>query len=192
MAIKTFTAGSVLTASDTNTYLANAGLVYIGGGSVSAGTVLTADSVFTSTYENYRLVISQMQVSTAARAFRFNYRAGGVPNSAANYDYAYNGFRAAATADNTGAAGQTFAEIGTYIDTYANAKLGSCSIDIYTPQISSTTLATSNAAGYEGSQLFRTGGFLQSQTTVFDGFQINLSGSGTMSFNWRLYGYRQA
>ena len=29
MAIKTFTTGEVLTASDTNTYLANAGLVYI-------------------------------------------------------------------------------------------------------------------------------------------------------------------
>jgi hypothetical protein len=29
MAIKTFTTGEVLTASDTNTYLANAGLVFV-------------------------------------------------------------------------------------------------------------------------------------------------------------------
>lgn len=191
MALKTF-GSEILTSSDVNTFLTNAGLVYVSGGTVSAATVLTVDSVFTSVSENYRLVLSQMQVGTAARAFRFNYRASGSTNTAANYDYAYNGFRANNTTDNTGTAGATFAEIGTYIDTYANAKLGSCSMDIYAPQISSPTIATSNAAGYEGSQLFRNGGFLQSQITQFDGFQINLSGSGTMSFNWRLYAYRQA
>jgi hypothetical protein len=59
MAVKTFTAGSVLTASDTNTYLANAGLVYVT--SVTVGTSVTTVTVsncFSSTYDNYRVVMS--------------------------------------------------------------------------------------------------------------------------------------
>ena len=59
MAIKTFTAGEVLTASDTNTYLANSGLVYIKqqtvGTTVSSVTVSNA---FSATYDNYKIIYS--------------------------------------------------------------------------------------------------------------------------------------
>jgi hypothetical protein len=37
MAIKTFTTGEVLTASDTNTYLANSGLVYVKSQTIGSG-----------------------------------------------------------------------------------------------------------------------------------------------------------
>ena len=59
MAVKTFTTGEVLTASDTNTYLANAGLVYIT--STTAGSAVssvTISNCFTTTYDNYRVVVS--------------------------------------------------------------------------------------------------------------------------------------
>ena len=56
MAIKTFTTGEVLTAADTNTYLANSGLVYIASGSLS-GTSTTFTNCFSSTYNNYRIVV---------------------------------------------------------------------------------------------------------------------------------------
>ena len=59
MAIKTFTTGEVLTASDTNTYLANSGLVYIKqqtvGTTVSSVTVSNA---FSATYDNYKIIYS--------------------------------------------------------------------------------------------------------------------------------------
>ena len=57
MAIKTFTAGSVLTASDTNTFLANSGLVYVksqtvsGAGSGVASVTIT--DAFSATYDDY-------------------------------------------------------------------------------------------------------------------------------------------
>ena len=57
MAIKTFTAGSVLTASDTNTFLANAGLVYIKEVALSTGSTRDITSCFSSTYDAYRLII---------------------------------------------------------------------------------------------------------------------------------------
>ena len=54
MAIKTFTTGEVLTASDTNTYLANSGLVFVKSQAVgSAVSSVTVSSAFSSTYDNY-------------------------------------------------------------------------------------------------------------------------------------------
>jgi hypothetical protein len=57
MAIKTFTTGEVLTAANTNTYLANSGLVYVTSATVGTGVAtVTVSSAFSSTYDNYRIV----------------------------------------------------------------------------------------------------------------------------------------
>jgi hypothetical protein len=59
MAIKTFTTGEVLTASDTNTYLANSGLVYIKSQTIGAAVgSVNVTNVFSSTYDNYLIQIS--------------------------------------------------------------------------------------------------------------------------------------
>jgi hypothetical protein len=57
MAIKTFTTGEVLTASDTNTYLANSGLVYVKQQTVG-NTVASVEitSAFSATYEDYKII----------------------------------------------------------------------------------------------------------------------------------------
>lgn len=57
MAIKTFTGGEVLTAANTNTYLANAGLVYVAGASFS-GAVSFDVTGFTSDYLFFELKMS--------------------------------------------------------------------------------------------------------------------------------------
>jgi hypothetical protein len=82
MAIKTFTTGEVLTASDTNTYLANSGMTYIGAYTASAAT-LFINSCFTSTYNNYFITFQTTSVSTTG-SFQFKLRASGTANSA-NY-----------------------------------------------------------------------------------------------------------
>ena len=54
MAIKTFTTGEVLTAADTNTYLANSGLVLVKSTTVGSGVAnVTVSSAFSATYDNY-------------------------------------------------------------------------------------------------------------------------------------------
>ena len=74
MAIKTFTTGEVLTAADTNTYLANSGLVYIT--SVTSGATassVTVSNCFSSTYDNYRIVVSGGSASVASDySFQFS------------------------------------------------------------------------------------------------------------------------
>jgi len=59
MAIKTFTTGEVLTAADTNTYLANSGLVYIKQQTIGTGvSSVSVSSAFSSTFDNYKIIIS--------------------------------------------------------------------------------------------------------------------------------------
>lgn len=65
MAIKTFTTGEVLTASDTNTYLANSGLVFIKQQTIgnTVGSVSVTD-VFSNTYNVYKIVVNDGVAST--------------------------------------------------------------------------------------------------------------------------------
>ena len=60
MAVKTFATGDVLTASDTNTYLNNGGLVYVYSETIGSGvgSFTPAQNVFSSTYDNYRIIIA--------------------------------------------------------------------------------------------------------------------------------------
>jgi len=54
MAVKTFTTGEVLTAADTNTYLANSGLVHVKSQTIgTAVSSVTVTNAFNSTYDNY-------------------------------------------------------------------------------------------------------------------------------------------
>lgn len=56
MAVKTFTS-EVLTSADTNTYLANSGLVYVASTNVgTAVSTVTLSSCFNSTYDAYKVV----------------------------------------------------------------------------------------------------------------------------------------
>lgn len=66
MSVKVFSTGEVLTASDTNTYLANSGLVYVTSATVGSGvSSVTVSSAFNSTYDNYKIIISSGVGSTA-------------------------------------------------------------------------------------------------------------------------------
>ena len=66
MAIKTFATGEVLTASDTNTFLANSGLVYVTSTTVgTAVSSVTVSNCFSSTYDNYRITITGVNANAA-------------------------------------------------------------------------------------------------------------------------------
>jgi hypothetical protein len=59
MAIKTFTTGEVLTAADTNTYLANSGLVFVKSQTVgSAVSSVSVSDAFSATYDAYKIIWS--------------------------------------------------------------------------------------------------------------------------------------
>ena len=76
MAIKTFTTGELLTASDTNTYLANSGLVYVTEAVFVNAAATTIDGCFSSSAAAYRIVYTQTNC-TANADLRFYYRTSG-------------------------------------------------------------------------------------------------------------------
>ena len=191
MAVKTFTTGEVLTAADTNTYLANSGLVYITGGTQSGSTALNVDGCFTSTFRNYRVVVDQISLQTGGSAIRWQFRTSGSTITTANYNYGYTGYRANGTTYNTALQNQSFAEVGVYIDTGA-VELGTFVADIFDPQLAKRTRCLSSGQGYETATGWRNGGFEFYGTNQFDGFRIALSGTGNVSFVYEVYGYRIA
>jgi hypothetical protein len=83
MAIKTFTTGEVLTASDTNTYLANSGLVYVKSQTIgTAVSSVTVSDAFSATYDSYFIVINGTLGSAAGAAMQFRcVTSGGVDNA---------------------------------------------------------------------------------------------------------------
>jgi hypothetical protein len=65
MAIKTFTSGEVLTAANTNDYLANSGLVYVTSATVGTGVSSVAvANCFSATYDNYLVTYSGATTAT--------------------------------------------------------------------------------------------------------------------------------
>ena len=78
MAVKTFTT-EVLTSADTNTYLANSGLVYINQATIS-GTSTSLNNVFTSAFANYVINVNIASASTNAD-IRLRLRIGGVDSN---------------------------------------------------------------------------------------------------------------
>ena len=189
MAIKTFTTGEVLTAADTNTYLANSGLVYITTASATSGTNLNVDNCFTSTFDAYRLVITRCSLTAGLTGTTLQMRAGGA-NTNTNYyniriGYDYATSAASAANVNNGAA----FELALITDTTS----AGCVIDIYNPQkalktqyncLGSDTRTTTGGA-------FSSGGLL-SNTTAYDGFSFSAGGNTFSNVSITVYGYRKA
>ena len=91
MAIKTFTTGEVLTAADTNTYLANSGLVYVTSATVGSGvSSVTLTNCFNSSYDAYEVVVSNVDGSSGTSALVLQLvDSGGTP---ATTNYKSSGF----------------------------------------------------------------------------------------------------
>ena len=171
MAVKTFTTGEVLTASDTNTYLANAGLVYITQTSATSGSSLSVNNVFSSTYSNYRILIDGYQPATAGTALVMRMRVGGADEAGANYYYGYRGLYADGTSsDNTGN-GLTFFEVGIY-NSASTIPVGNCSMDVFGPNRAERTYFSVAATLYAGQFGGRTGFAEHNLTTAYTGFSL--------------------
>ena len=183
MAIKTFTTGEVLTAADTNTYLANSGLTYI-----TSGTFSQADckvqGCFSATYDNYRLVLSNFTTSNV-RTIAFQLLQGA---TALGNNYNYGGWYVTYAAGTNGA---VFAGAQAYWNIMTSSTTGdsACGYDIQRPFIADQTTFQGTATNFDAI-LMMAGN--NTNASSCDGFRItNLSGD-TNTFSYTLYGYRKA
>jgi hypothetical protein len=184
MAIKTFTTGEVLTASDTNTYLANSGLVYITATSYSAATSVNINNCFSSTYDNYRILIASTNGSVDGQIL-LRMRVGGTDASGAtDYDYSASQYNYGTMLNLGSSSGGSSAVIGYKVATYPS----SMSLDFYNPFIAANTLF-SGVGQYTG--LILGSGGQHKQAVSYDGFSL-ISGAGNMTGKVTIMGYRKA
>jgi len=190
MAVKTFTSERI-TSADINTYLTNSGLVYVTGASFSAASSVSVNNCFTSTYDNYKLMIN-ISATSLAGPLTLRYRTGGVDANGSIYYYAglisYTNSAATGIPSSAGAQQQTFMSV----QDPAYFPAHPITMEIMQPYLALRTFWTSqgmysvNPVPYA----FWMNGVLNN-TTSYDGFSIYNNGGGTISGSYRLYGYRQ-
>jgi hypothetical protein len=186
MAIKTFTTGEVLTAADTNTYLANSGLVYVAGTTFATTSTPFINGCFSSTYENYRIVMSLTCSSTTNLRMRF--RSGtNTPETGSVYDRF--GFSYVGSVDSQIISNQTSAYLGD-ITSVGIPNVFVSSIDIFNPNTALHTNTLPTSWGSNSGSIFLMPVRVET-TTAYTGIEL-FGDAGTLTGSMRVYGYRQA
>jgi hypothetical protein len=167
------------------------GLTLVGQTSFSAVGNIVFNNVFTSAYENYKLMI-EISNASAGNLVAVRMRSGGTDNSSTNY----NGQISQRTTNN--ASWTLYAGASsTYMECFnTNAGVGGSGyVDIFGPATSayttflgygmqrSSSVSTGLLAAYNTSTM--------SVTTAYDGFNI-FPLSGTLTGTIRVYGYRNS
>jgi hypothetical protein len=189
MATKTFSAGEVLTASDTNTYLNNGGLVFISKTSWTSGTNVTINGCFSATYDSYRVVLRNAKHATTSSNLVLRFL-NGATEYATNYYWSrrYITFNAGGGDVNSGAGAATDIVMGIVAST-ANAGAGV--LDVFDPFKAAIT-----TVNFQGIWAITTGessvgtGFLNN-TNSCDGMRFYASSGNLTGLDVYVYGYRQ-
>lgn len=166
---------------------ASSGLTLITAQSFTTAAAVNVNSVFSATYENYKVIID-WRASSGNASLSFRYRVAGADNSTSNYFLVRSGADAGGITENQchGVSAQL-----NYLAYGNDTTLSSISIDVLKPFAAKKTtmngtsvgLTTgfSNVAGHALNSLF-------DAATSFDGFSIYPSAS-TVNGVVRIYGY---
>jgi hypothetical protein len=161
------------------------GLVYLSSGTFSGVTTANITSVFSSTYDNYRLVISNLQGASANLYLFFVDLLSGSTPAGAGYYYAMNGLTYGGSTDNYVGANSTLGVVGTIA--FSD---GHVALEICRPFLADTTTISSHNASTFGNY---TGTLIHSGLSSYNGiafsnFRLGASAT-TISGSWKLYGY---
>lgn len=189
MAVKTFTTGEVLTAADTNTYLANSGLDYIGAVTATSGSTIQVDNVFSANYDSYRVVVSQLRMSTTASGVNFRLRNSG---GTSNASYYYGGLYLSAYGNTTVNATTSANASSIDMNTVGGTTDSGFAFDIFGPFVTQRTTLTMTGSDCRtaGAPRMSLTGF-HDVSTSYTGFDLILTQT-IASAKVRIYGYRQA
>lgn len=188
MAIKTFTAGSVLTSADTNTYLANSGLVYVTHNSfsgITSAAPLNILGCFTDTYLNYMMKLTTT-AGTANVEIQAQLLSGSTPATGTDYRIAGTGSTSGSAGSFDGRLNSTFFPL-TFSP--ANGTTGA-QIDFYQPKAAVRTIYTSDwLYDDSGVLISRRYGGQHNLANSYTGLRI-YPGTGNITGTITIYGYR--
>ena len=179
MAIKTFTTGEVLTAADTNTYLANSGLVLVKSQTVgTAVSSVVVTGAFSADYDNYKVIYAG-GVGSNAVAIQMILGA-----SVASYyiGLQYVTYSTGAVSGTSGNNAASWSFVGE-----ASPGKTSINIDLLSPFLAKNTVISGSYAGSVGGSI---AGF-HDVATSFSGFTISTAGNTMTGGTITIYGYRK-
>jgi hypothetical protein len=161
-----------------------AGMVLLNTTSFSAvSSVSLPAGTFTSSYENYLVIIKA--INSASNGHNFRFRASGTDVTSNNY-YTQRVGIANATTSFSRSAPSTAADISAYgaVETFWE-------LNVYRPQLTATTYWSSKASAHDGTTVYfqDAAGFLN-VTTACDSLSW-IVGSGTMTGEISAYGYNK-
>jgi hypothetical protein len=158
------------------------GLTYVGGATFTAASSQSLNSVFTSTYENYVIVLN-VTAKSAATAVEMRMRASGTDNTTSNYHSAADYFQI------NGAGAGTSKYSGYAYFSFNNVSTMQTVLHINNPQATQNTIYGSMQSGFTYASDFYSGNNsgVFNATTSFDGFTIYPT-SGTFTGTVRVYG----
>jgi hypothetical protein len=178
------TSGTVATQAYADTAGATlGGLVKIVDASFSTVSSVSVNNCFTSTYDNYKIVVSGVHSSGSGNAVNFRYRSSGSDDAGNNYFWqvlianntAISGLRSASTSS---------AEIGYF------AQRDIIEVTLTSPSaVQIKTMISHSSANSTGGLQTLVYSHAYSQTTSSDGFTL-LTPAGTITGNVRVYGFR--
>jgi hypothetical protein len=144
---------------------------------------LSLNGIFTSTYDNYRIIISG--TNSASNDIRARLRLSGTDNSGATaYSYGGTYVSTTTTGFEAGSSGTSSALIGRW---YTGSRWGSW-MDIVSPALAvATNMTTDNAMATLQYRMF---GY-HDQATAYDGITI-FPAAGTITGIIRVYGYKNS
>jgi hypothetical protein len=160
------------------------GLTLLADSTFTAQTSVSINDVFSSEFDNYKVVITT-DLTTGTQSFLLRYRVAGADNSTANYTYQI--LDASATAV-TGSriVGATSHGIGTI----AAGSPSAVDITIYNPNRVERTLYQSEAMGSLSNAYIRKDSGTFTATTQFTGFTLFVA-SSTITGRVQVYGLRK-
>jgi hypothetical protein len=174
------------TAPEWATVAAGSGaLAFIAGASFSGSSAVNVDSCFTSTYDNYLVVVQLTAMSTTANLL-MRLRAASSDATGASYYYTRWGFNSSAASGSGGGAGATswgvLAPGAAMTDVRALVK-------VYGPENADETLYSSEGIYRHTTPIAQSelSGGMYNATTQFDGFTL-LPSAGTITGLYRVYG----
>jgi hypothetical protein len=162
------------------------GLTFISKTAFTTSTTININSVFSSTYDNYRIIVFWNTPGGTVGDLTFKLRASGSDTSAN-----YNQQRFYANQASTGASRNPFGTDEWFVGQGATSGIGTMSMDLFRPNLAATTGYTSQSGNFASNDTgmeLTTG--TQTDTTQFDGFSLLYSQSNTGTAY--IYGYQKA
>lgn len=164
------------------------GLVLVNQTNFSAASTISLNNIFSSTYDNYRVIIDLTSAS-ASSLVTVRLIASGTASTSAYY-YGQTGATETGSTTNTGSSGDSSRLF--LWDHNSTYPYNSATMDVVSPFLTKTTKIIHQTVFVNSSStvIHRSSGMQHSVLSSYDGLQFNVS-SGNITGTVQIYGYRK-